>query len=303
MTRLPQFIMAAVFALFMASQSQGAEVSADANASANNPVITSQPAENGLHSKSMDEKLQQKTTEGMNKEAAEGDQKGAMQNKVQSNEQKLEQEMIHGNAPESRPSEEVKVGTTKENLQAGFEGESKAAAKYAAYAKKAEEEDYPQVAALFRAASAAESIHANNHARVLKEMGVEAKKPEMQEPQVRSTKENLEDALNGETYEFEKMYPAFIKEAKQKNERNAVRTFDYAWDVEKQHGKLYKKVLGELDSLKGKKAEAWYICPVCGYTVSKAEMTFKRCPVCQTPVEKFKEVTKDNMAEFSQSNS
>jgi len=150
---------------------------------------------------------------------------------------------------------------TEKNLAEAFAGESQANRKYLAFAKKAEEEGYKQVAKLFRAAAEAETVHAHNHLRELKG--------------IKSTKENLEEAIGGESYEFLTMYPAMIEEAKAENNTTALRSFNIANEVEKIHHALYKKALEDI----GKNKEAdYYICKVCGYTAEgDAPDT---CPVC-----------------------
>ncbi len=124
------------------------------------------------------------------------------------------------------------MSKTEQNLMDAFAGESQANRKYLAYAKKAEQEGSKQAAKLFRAAAAAETIHAHNH---LRELGV-----------VKSTKENLMDAINGESYEFQKMYPQMISDAKAEGQTGALRSFNYANEVEKVHAALYKKALESL---------------------------------------------------------
>ncbi len=153
------------------------------------------------------------------------------------------------------------MGKTEENLKAAFAGESQANRKYLAFAKKAEEEGYKQVAKLFRAAAEAETVHAHNHLRELKG--------------IKSTKENLEEAINGESYEFQSMYPDMIKAAQEEGNKSAERSFHIANEVEKVHANLYKKALENL----GKNEEFdYYICKVCGYTAEKEAPD--TCPVC-----------------------
>ena len=132
--------------------------------------------------------------------------------------------------------------TTEKNLKAAFAGESQASRKYQAFAKKAEEEGYTAVARLFRAASEAEAIHAYSE---LKAMGG-----------VKSTAENLQAAIDGETYEFTSMYPEFIKEAEAEGAKDAKRVFNLANEAEKVHAQLYKKAL---DSLAGKDDTQYYL--------------------------------------------
>jgi rubrerythrin len=157
-------------------------------------------------------------------------------------------------------------------LKEAFAGESQANRKYLAYAAKAEQEGYPQAARLFRAAAEAETVHAHNHLRALKGIG--------------STKENLVDAVNGETHEFKMMYPEMIAAAKAEGEKEAERSFSYANEVEKIHAQLYQKLM---DTLEGTKENyPYYVCPVCGYTAEKNAPD--TCPVCATKGEKFKKI-------------
>jgi rubrerythrin len=160
---------------------------------------------------------------------------------------------------------------TEQNLKEAFAGESQANRKYLAYAKKADEEGHKQVAKLFRAAAEAETIHALNHLR-----GLEA---------IKSTKDNLEDAISGETHEFENMYPQMIVEAQSDNDTRAERSFMYANAVEKIHADLYKKAVENL----GKNPDVdYYVCKVCGNTVEGEPPD--KCPICNSPKKMFKKV-------------
>lgn len=160
---------------------------------------------------------------------------------------------------------------SEKNLQEAFAGESQANRKYLAFAKKAEQEGFPQIARLFRAAADAETVHAHSH---LRELGG-----------VKSTKENLEHAINGETHEFEKMYPRMIEEAKTEANKSALRSFEYANAVEKIHADLYNKALAAL----GKNADVeYYVCQVCGNTVENEAPD--ECPICGAKKNMFKKV-------------
>ena len=123
------------------------------------------------------------------------------------------------------------MSKSEENLKAAFAGESQANRKYLAFAKKADEEGFTQVAKLFRAAAEAETVHAHNH---LRELGG-----------IRSTKENLEEAVNGEVFEFQKMYPEMIAAAKSEGNKGAETSFNLANEVEKIHAALYRKAVGQ----------------------------------------------------------
>jgi len=174
---------------------------------------------------------------------------------------------------------------TISNLKAAFEGESTASAKYAAYAKKAKKEGFVKVAALFEAASKSESIHAKNHAAVLEQLGDAAPKvtPKFE---VKSTKENLEDAVKGEGYEVATMYPGFIKSSDEGNVTLASISFGYAYKTEQKHLVLYKNALEQLNNEKEKTlASEYYICPTCGNTYDNAAP--KRCGISMTSKDRF----------------
>lgn len=181
------------------------------------------------------------------------------------------------------------AGTTATlaNLQTAFNGESNAHAHYLAFAKKADAEGYGEVASLFRAAARAEEIHANNHAVVIKKLGG---KPEakIETPDVKTTKENLEAAIKGESYERDTMYPQFLKQARDVRNTDAIQTFNYAKTAEAEHAKLYSAALNGLEKSKGTKAKNYYVCGVCGYTVEK--ITFTKCPSSFTPVDKYETI-------------
>ncbi|OHC00323.1 MAG: rubrerythrin [Planctomycetes bacterium RIFOXYC2_FULL_41_27] len=151
--------------------------------------------------------------------------------------------------------------SSMDNLKNAFAGESQANRKYLAFAKKAEDEGFKQAAKLFRAAAEAETVHAHAHLRV---MGG-----------VRSTKENVQAAIGGETHEFTKMYPQMIDEAKKEGNKQALQSFEFANKVEKIHAELYQKALNNLGK---NEAVDYYVCQVCGNTVEKAAPD--KCPIC-----------------------
>ena len=166
------------------------------------------------------------------------------------------------------------MSSTQENLQSAFAGESQANRRYLFFAEKAEGEGHPQIARLFRAGAESETVHARNHLEAMAGIG--------------STKDNLKEAIQGENYEFTKMYPGFIEQAESENNKRARITFGYANEVEKIHHGLYQKVLEALEAGQQLKDEPYFVCPVCGYTV--AGEAPERCPVCGTPGNRFKRV-------------
>ncbi len=163
---------------------------------------------------------------------------------------------------------------SEEGLKTAFAGESQANRKYLAFSKKAEQEGFPGIARLFHAAAAAETVHAHNHLRVLKG--------------IKSTAENLKEAIEGEFYEFTKMYPEFIENAKTDGNESAERSFNYANDVEKVHHKLFKKALELLENGKDLGNKPMYVCSVCGYTQEGDPPD--TCPVCNSPKKVFNKI-------------
>ena len=163
------------------------------------------------------------------------------------------------------------MSKTYDDLMAGFAGESQANRKYLAYAEQADKEGFPQAAKLFRAAAAAETVHAHNHFRA---MGM-----------VKSTMENLLDAVDGEHYENSEMYPQFLKDALEENEnKRAIRSFEWALAVEKTHESLYTEMRENLEEMQ-KNSVDYYVCEVCGHThVGNAP---DECPVCGAKKERF----------------
>jgi len=166
---------------------------------------------------------------------------------------------------------ELKGSKTEKNLLEAFAGESQANRRYLAFAKQAEKEGYMQVAKLFKAAAEAETVHAHAHLRTF--------------GGVKSTAENLKEAISGETYEFTKMYPAMIEEAKDEGNKAAERNFTYANEVEKIHAALYQKASDNLDTLEEKD---YYVCSVCGYTCENDPP--EKCPVCGAKTSAFLKV-------------
>ncbi len=164
------------------------------------------------------------------------------------------------------------MSNTQENLGAAFAGESQANRRYLFFAEKAEKEGHPRIARLFRAAAEAETVHAHNHLDVMGGIG--------------STKDNLKAAIGGENYEFVTMYPGFIEQAKAENNERAENSFTLANTVEKIHHSLYQKALEALEAGKQLGDEPYFVCQVCGNTVSGEAP--EKCPICGAPRSRFK---------------
>jgi rubrerythrin len=163
--------------------------------------------------------------------------------------------------------------TTNDNLKEAFAGESQANQKYRAFAKRAEQDGFPNVARLFRTTAEAERIHAEGHLRSLDGVG--------------STKDNLQAARDGETYEYTTMYPPMLELAKAENHR-ARGMFGYAVKAEAVHAELYRCALEAVAQGKDLAETAFYLCPVCGY-IEFGEPP-ANCPICGTKADRFVQV-------------
>lgn len=163
---------------------------------------------------------------------------------------------------------------SEDDLKAAFAGESQANRKYLFFAAKADEEGFPQVAKLFRAAAEAETIHARNHFNVL--------------GGVKSTAENLEAAMEGEKYEFTEMYPGFLSDAQDEENEGAQRTFGGAMKVEETHHGLYSQAAEAIANGQDLEDKQMWVCPICGQTFYGDAPD--ECPVCGCSSSKFKEI-------------
>ena len=163
------------------------------------------------------------------------------------------------------------MGKTAENLKNAFSGESQANRRYLAFARKAEEEGFSQVVKLFRAAAEAETVHALNHLRIAGD--------------VKTTSENVETAVAGETFEYKKMYPEYISVAKQEGNQQAAWSFDVANKVEQVHAGLFSNAVKTLKKKDQLPQLDYYVCSVCGNTVEGEAP--ERCPICGSPKVKF----------------
>ena len=164
------------------------------------------------------------------------------------------------------------MSDTKDNLGAAFAGESQANRKYLFFAEKAEQEGHKQVAKLFRAAADAETAHARNHLKVMQG--------------IKSTRENLLAAKDGENHEFTEMYPAFIKQAEVEGEDKAKDTFNLANKVEQIHHGLFDAALSKVEKGETIAEKPIYVCQYCGNTVEGEAP--EKCPVCGAPRKMFK---------------
>ena len=165
------------------------------------------------------------------------------------------------------------MASTESNLKEAFAGESQANRKYLAFAKKAEQEGFVNVARLFRTAAEAETIHALGHLAAL--------------DGIRSTADNLREAISGETFEATEMYPPMLEQANADNHKSK-RMFAYALKAEAVHAKVYEMALDAVAQDMDLTEVEFYLCPVCGnIELGKAPNS---CPICGTKGEKFVKV-------------
>lgn len=166
------------------------------------------------------------------------------------------------------------MSKTDQNAGAAFAGESQANRKYLFFAEQADKEGYKQVARLFRAAADAETVHAKNHLKVLEG--------------IKSTSENLRQAVSGENHEFTEMYPGFIKQAEADGNDKARESFDLANQVEEIHHGLFSTFLEKIERNEAVEEKPIYVCQYCGNTVEGEPP--EKCPVCGVPQRIFREI-------------
>ena len=158
------------------------------------------------------------------------------------------------------------------NLKDAFAGESQAYQKYSAFAKQAQKDGFLNIAKLFRTAAEAEKIHAEGHLAALDAIG--------------STAENLQTAIDGETYEYKTMYPPMLQEAVETNHK-AKRMFGYAVKAEEIHAELYSKALEAAKNGTDLSCEGIYLCPICGHIELGSTPPQAGCPICGVRSDKY----------------
>ena len=166
------------------------------------------------------------------------------------------------------------MATTDQHLKDAFAGESQANRKYLAWAKKAEQDGFANIARLFKTIAEAETIHAHAHLGAMGGVG--------------TTAENLKAAIGGETYEYREMYPPMLAEANRSGQARAARMFGYAVEAEAVHAKLFQAALEAAAAGKDLSATSFYLCPTCGY-VEVGEPP-EVCPICGISGKKFVQV-------------
>jgi rubrerythrin len=175
---------------------------------------------------------------------------------------------------------------TLKNLNTAFQGESNASNRYDAFAKKADQDGFAQVAKLFRAASAAEAIHRDTHKAAILELGGTIATFQLDPVTPGATADNLRAAIKGETHERDAMYPEFLAVAKADDAQAAIRTLQFALAAEKEHAKLYQLAL---DTLGKNTAADYFVCQVCGMTLT--ELPAKNCPSCHKSRIEYKQIS------------
>jgi rubrerythrin len=174
-------------------------------------------------------------------------------------------------------------GTTLQNLNTAYQGESNAANRYQEFARRAETENLKQAAKLFRAASASEEIHRKIVERAILKMGGQIATFKLDPVPQASTADNLRSAIKGENAESATMYPGFLTAARADNEKSAIRAFNYALEAEKKHAEYFQQAL---DQIGGELPITCYLCKDCGLLLTK--LPAKKCPVCREGLKEFK---------------
>jgi rubrerythrin len=187
---------------------------------------------------------------------------------------------------EPKLQEESKPASTIDNLQAAYDSHSNAHIRYLAFAQKADNEGYSGAASLCRAAARSHQVGAGNHSALLKKLGA-VPAATTEQPLVRSTMENLKTALDAESYERDKIYPDFIKQAQQEGNNDAVRIFDWAAKAGAEHANFFVSALARPDQWQKAKKD-FFVCSNCGRVARS--MPAEKCPVCSEPQSKVEKV-------------
>lgn len=190
-----------------------------------------------------------------------------------------------------------KAGYTRtiEALKLRYADEINAHRKYTAYVRRAEDENYPNIAHLFRSLAASEAVHAENFKRILIDLGARVEPPVLPEFEVSGTRENIRDATSVEVDEIDREYPSIIKKIAPENHGEAILFTTYAWEAEKMHRELIMKIqkgarrwFGLLAKRIETKPYRYYVCSVCGTALT--ELPEEVCPICGRPVSVYREV-------------
>jgi rubrerythrin len=189
--------------------------------------------------------------------------------------------------PEVRGMQNPDAGSVLHNLQIAFNAENNAKARYLAYAITADQEGYGQIASLFRAAAKAEEFHARNFAQEIDRLGG-TRQVKTETPNVKSTSENLEAAIQAETYERDTMYPEFRRVAQDFYQMDAVRTINFAYNGEVTHAALLSEAYRNLETMRGA-SRTYYVCTECGYTTK--DVPNRACHSCYISAEEFAQVS------------
>jgi len=185
------------------------------------------------------------------------------------------------------PQKPIVAQTTLENMQSAYAAESGAVEKYLLYAAKADREGYKKAAQLFRAAAESQRIRAASHAKVIAGAGAVPNANTLKHT-VKSTKENLEEAIKKETEEVEKIYPKFLTQAKADNSNLATMIFESSIKVSSNRVKLFKDALNNLQTWKTASAKGFFVCQMCGNLVQVVDFT--DCPICGYPASEYKQI-------------
>lgn len=180
----------------------------------------------------------------------------------------------------------VKNAMTAEFLRSAYGGESMAHMRYLSWADRADKEGLPMIARLFRAVAYAEQVHANNHFNVLGGDVADTAVTAGAVFGIKDTAENLMGGIMGEDHEIDQMYPVYLEAAKFQGEKDAMRTFNFALQAEKQHAELFRKARERALEKKDVDFQAIYVCPVCGHTIE--DEAPEKCPVCGVGKDKYK---------------
>jgi len=171
---------------------------------------------------------------------------------------------------------------TDQNLQTAYSAELNVKLRYEAFAAKADEENHPGPAALFRALAFSEGIHAANLAKAITAAGGDPLES-VAAYEVKDTEENLKEGLRMEEDEIGRVYPSYLMQAAADGNDQAATSFKWELASERGHSALLTEMLGRPGEWKTR--SAYLICRTCGYTTN--DLSLSKCPSCSHPREDF----------------
>jgi len=193
--------------------------------------------------------------------------------------------LLCGCKPKAPQAKTVKPAVTLANLQTAYGKEVAYQKMYVLFAARAEKDHFKNVANLYRALSRSKGIHVANHAKLLRNQGIEPAVSPHDSTTVGTTLQTLKMALSIEEIEYGSMYPNLARSADAEQFAEARDQFKCMQDADARHGELIREAIGRNGNIP---QVLYLVCPECGYIVTSAQT--EECPACHTKKDKFEKI-------------